>query len=107
MSQAECALAETNHDEGGEFIQVRKKSERTNNDKNFATSGSNDKKKAKPRSRNNSIGEGKPYKTRSRNSSANHGRTTKMDSRNGGKFQRTKNARKTGKTARNYEDEER
>ena len=30
-----------------------------------------------------------------------------MDSRNGGKLPRTKNtARKTGKTARNYEDEE-
>ena len=122
MSKAECSLAVPNHDDdGGEFIQVRKKSERSNNDKNSASNGTNDKKKPKPRSRNNSIGEGKPFKTRyvcifletssclllfirSRNSSANHGRTTKMDTRNGGKFPRTKNmARKTGKTARNYE----
>ena len=65
MSKAESTLADTNHDEGGEFIQVRKKSERTNNDKNLGTTGStNDKKKPKPRSRNNSIGEGKPYKAR-------------------------------------------
>ena len=66
MSKAESTLAETNHDEGGEFIQVRKKSERSNNDKNSATASaaSNDKKKPKPRSRNNSIGEGKPYKAR-------------------------------------------
>ena len=66
MSKAESTLAETNHDEGGEFIQVRKKSERTNNtDKTSTTSGSsNDKKKSKPRSRQNSIGEGKPNKTR-------------------------------------------
>ena len=64
MSKVESTLAETNHDEGGEFIQVRKKSERSNNDKNSASTGSNDKKKPKPRSRNNSIGEGKPYKTR-------------------------------------------
>ena len=50
MSKAESSLAETNHDEGGEFIQVRKKSERTNNDKNFGTTGSsNDKKKPKAR----------------------------------------------------------
>merc|ERR1719273_561055 len=108
MSKAECSLAVPNHDDdGGEFIQVRKKSERSNNDKNSASNGTNDKKKPKPRSRNNSIGEGKPFKTRSRNSSANHGRTTKVDARNGGKFPRTKNmTRKTGKTARNYEDEE-
>ena len=66
MSKAESTLAETNHDEGGEFIQVRKKSERTNNtDKTSTTSGSsNDKKKSKPRSRQNSIGEGKPNKAR-------------------------------------------
>ena len=64
MSKAEGTLAESNHDEGGEFIQVRKKSERTNNDKNSATATA-DKKKPKPRSRNNSIGEGKPYKARS------------------------------------------
>ena len=64
MSKVEGTLAETNHDDGGEFIQVRKKSERSNNDKNSASTGCNDKKKPKPRSRNNSIGEGKPYKTR-------------------------------------------
>ena len=65
MSKAECSLAVPNHDDdGGEFIQVRKKSERSNNDKNSASNGTNDKKKPKPRSRNNSIGEGKPFKTR-------------------------------------------
>ena len=64
MSKAESSLDETNHDEGGEFIQVRKKSERSNNDKNSVSAANNDKKKPKPRSRNNSIGEGKPYKTR-------------------------------------------
>ena len=65
MSQVEGIAAETNHDEG-EFIQVRKKSERSNNEKNSASSGGiNDKKKSKPRSRNNSIGEGKPNKARS------------------------------------------
>ena len=75
MSKVESTLAETNHDDGGEFIQVRKKSERSNNDKNSASTGINDKKKPKPRSRNNSIGEGKPYKTRyvsSCISSSNH-----------------------------------
>ena len=55
---------QTNNDEG-EFIQVRKKSERSNNDKNpAAAAGLNDRKKSKPRSRNNSIGEGKPNKAR-------------------------------------------
>ena len=65
MSKAECSLAVPNHDDdGGEFIQVRKKSERSNNDKNSASNGTNDKKKPKPRSRNNSIGEGKSNKAR-------------------------------------------
>ena len=61
MSKLGGTADQTNNDEG-EFIQVRKKSERSNNDKNSA--GLNDKKKSKPRSRNNSIGEGKPNKAR-------------------------------------------
>ena len=43
----------------GEFIQVRKKSDKVNHD-----SKPNDKKKNKSRSRNNSLGEGKPSKPR-------------------------------------------
>jgi len=106
MSKVSGIADEANHDEG-EFIQVRKKSERTNTEKNLTTAGCNDKKKSKPRSRNNSIGEGKPNKARSRNSSASHGRPTKFDPKNGGKSHRNKNlTRKTGKTAKNYEDEE-
>ena len=62
MSQLEVNAGQTNHDEG-EFIQVRKKSERSNNEKN-STSGNNEKKKSKSRSRNNSIGEGKSNKAR-------------------------------------------
>ena len=46
-------------------------------------------------------------KKRSRNSSANHGRPVKFESKNAGKSHRNKNlTRKTGKTAKNYEDEE-
>jgi len=102
MSQLEVNAGQTNHDEG-EFIQVRKKSERSNTEKN-STSGNNEKKKSKSRSRNNSIGEGKSSKARSRNSSANHGRPVKFESK---KSHRNKNlTRKTGKTAKNYEDEE-
>ena len=58
MSQLEGIAGQANQDEG-EFIQVRKKSERSNTEKN------NEKKKPKSRSRNNSIGEGKSNKARS------------------------------------------
>ena len=62
MSTVEGTCVESVQDEG-EFIQVRKRSERvSNNDKN--STGCNEKKKSKSRSRNNSIGEGKPTKTR-------------------------------------------
>jgi len=106
MSQLEGIAGQANQDEG-EFIQVRKKSERSNTEKNSATGGINEKKKSKSRSRNNSIGEGKSNKARSRNSSANHGRPVKFENKNSGKSHRNKNlTRKTGKTAKNYEDEE-
>ena len=48
----------------GEFIQVRKKSEKTQNVLNPDKNDKVDKKKSKSRSRNNSLGEGKSSKPR-------------------------------------------
>jgi len=96
--------ADNNAKDGeGEFIQVRKKSEKNtaNHDKNI------ERKKNKSRSRNNSLGEGRPSKPRSRNSSANASRVSKVESRGGGsRAHRNKNQRKGGKSGRTYEDEE-
>ena len=85
-------------DNEGEFIQVKKKSDKNQDSKT-------DKRKTKARSRNNSVGEGKTSnKPRSRNSSSNAGRVNKIDNRS--KPGRGKNVRKGGKIGRNYEDEE-
>ena len=113
--------ADNNAKDGeGEFIQVRKKSEKNtaNHDKNI------ERKKNKSRSRNNSLGEGRPSKprldyinffifffqiliSRSRNSSANASRVSKVENRGGGsRAHRNKNQRKGGKSGRTYEDEE-
>lgn len=89
----------------GEFIQVRKKSERiTSTGGGDKHSGTDRRKNNKSRSRNNSIGEGKPSKARSRPSSANAGRAVKVEK--GRVIQRHKNGRKGGKASRNHEDEE-
>jgi len=93
-----------------DFIQVKKKS-----DKNDQTKAATDKKvgeeefikkKSKSRSRNNSIGEGKPNKPRSRNASANQGKTSRTDGKNFSKAHKNKQNRKTAKANRNYENEE-
>jgi len=93
----------------GEFIQVRKKSEKSQNVLNPDKNDKTDKKKSKSRSRHNSLGEGKTSKPRSRNSSANAGRVSKVEGRSSAaraQAQRHKNQRKAGKSARNHEDEE-
>jgi len=91
----------------GEFIQVKKKSDQVK--------GANDKKpgdeeftkkKSKSRSRNNSMGEGKPSKPRSRNASASQGKTNRSDGKNFSKAHKNKQNRKTAKVNRNYENEE-
>jgi len=88
----------------GDFIQVRKKSDKMTSAGNSDKHSGTDKRKNKSRSRNNSLGEGKASKARSRPSSANTGRTVKVEK--GRPVQRHKNMRKGGKTGRNYEDEE-
>jgi len=94
----------------GEFIQVKKKSDKTDPNKGATDKKNGEeeftKKKSKSRSRNNSIGEGKPSKARSRNNSANYGKTSRADGKNFSKSQKNKHNRKTAKANRDYENEE-
>ena len=55
---------ETENKGGEEFIQVKKKSEKAVVDKKSGEDQNQTKKKNKSRSRNNSLGEGKPTKPR-------------------------------------------
>jgi len=110
MSKVEEAALADVVDGEGEFIQVKKKADKLQEKDNKT-----DKRKTsnnKSRSRNNSIGDGKPSKPRSRNSSANAGRTSKVagfrapnaNARGAGGARG--NPRKGGGKSRNYEDEE-
>eukprot|EP00091_Calanus_sinicus_P002579 TRINITY_DN12654_c0_g1_i1.p1 TRINITY_DN12654_c0_g1~~TRINITY_DN12654_c0_g1_i1.p1 ORF type:complete len:103 (-),score=40.83 TRINITY_DN12654_c0_g1_i1:160-468(-) len=90
LTKAEAEIKGVDDD----FIQVKKKSDKTANDKK---NGDEEfiKKKSKSRSRNNSIGEGKPSKPRSRNASANQGKTSRADGKNFSKAHKNKQNRKT------------
>jgi len=97
---------ETESKGGEEFIQVKKKSEKAVVDKKSGEDHNQTKKKNKSRSRNNSLGEGKPTKPRSRNSSANQAKTSKAEGKNYSKAHKNKQNRKTAKANRDYENEE-
>ena len=65
MSKVDTKVpGDTVKDTEGEFIQVRKKSDKTSSVGGSDKHNGTDKKKNKSRSRNNSLGEGKPSKNR-------------------------------------------
>lgn len=106
LTKAEAEIKGVDDD----FIQVKKKSDKADQIKtaNDKKNGEEEfvKKKSKSRSRNNSIGEGKPNKPRSRNASANQGKTSRADGKNFSKAHKNKQNRKTAKANRDYENEE-
>jgi len=99
-------LSKTENGGGDDFIQVKKKSDKFDQNKGANEKKNGEyfgKKKSKSRSRNNSIGEGKPNKPRSRNASANQGKVSRTD---GKRPNKNKHNRKTAKSNRDYENEE-
>jgi len=106
LTKAEAEIKGVDDD----FIQVKKKSDKSDQVKtaNDKKNGEEEfaKKKSKSRSRNNSIGEGKPSKPRSRNASANQGKTSRAEGKNFSKAHKNKQNRKTAKANRDYENEE-